>query len=383
VQRFNRRVDPRAVKIRGDRSASVPAGRLRAARLMRPALLLLLLLGLPTFVAARTPRTRGQLASGSQDRAERTFELMGATCTAFAQAADSGRAGVALDEAVTEMTRLDTVLATQGAEGELVRLNATAATDRVSCSRDLYAAIEAALLAAGDTDGAYDPTIEPLNRVWQVRGNGLQPGSSELADARRLVSWRLVVPAPVQRAVHFLKPGMALDLGGLGRGYALDRAAEQLRVRRVTRALLDYGEGALALSNHEPWQIPITGPTASQRPVVRIALSNAALSTSARSESRASVGGEPRSLVIDPRLGTPTSVRASVTVVTRSAARAAALSAALLVMGREQAFEFAAAHPEIGLLWLEPDGEDVRAWVGNLTAIAAQPGAHVQWMRDP
>ena len=83
--------------------------------------------------------------------------------------------------------------------------------------------------------------------------------------------------------------------------------------------------------------------------------------------------------MIDPASGAPLASEASVTVVTRLAARADALSIALLVIGREGAERFAAEHPDVGVLWLEPDGAGVKAWRWNLPAATEVPGAQVDW----
>jgi thiamine biosynthesis lipoprotein len=358
-------------------------GRGSRGLMRRAALVMLALVLAPAAMAARTPRTAGMRASAPAARAERARELMGTICTAQAEAADTVRAGVAIDEAFDVVATLDSVMSSWNEASELQRLNARAAADRVACSEDLFAAIQAGLQAAGETDGAFDPTIEPLDRVWDMRGAGREPEPGELSDARRLVGWHMVVLDPGRRTVHFLKPGMGIDLGGIGKGYALDRAVETLRARRVTRALVNFGGEIIAMTNHEPWQVLVADPADRLQPVLRLSLSNGAISTSGQSERTVIVHGEPRGHIFDPHLGEPVASRASVSVVARSAMRADALSTALFVMGRARAFDFAREHPDIGVLWLEPDGDGVKAWVMNLTALAAEPGARIQWMRDP
>jgi thiamine biosynthesis lipoprotein ApbE len=91
------------------------------------------------------------------------------------------------------------------------------------------------------------------------------------------------------------------------------------------------------------------------------------------------VNGVRYSRWLDPGTGAPVPVEASVTVVTRSAARARGVAAALLVLGRERAMRFVESRPELGVLWLEPDGSTVRAWRWNLPMAKADPRAVVRW----
>lgn len=350
---------------------------------MRRSLLLLLAILLPLVALAAPKIPAGRRASAPGPRAERVRFLMGTPCAIQAEALDTTRAGAAIQEAFEGIDRLEHVLSSWDPESELHGLNARASSDRIPCSADLYAVLEEALRVAGETEGAFDPTIEPLNVAWDVRGKGRKPERTEIADARLNVGWRMVVLDPGRHTARFLKPGMGVVLDGVGRGYALDRAADQLRERRVTRALLNFGGDVLALTSHQPWQVAVADPADPARPVIRIALSNGAVSTSGQLERGAEMEGAHRALIIDPRIGAPLVSRATVSVVTRSAARASALSTALLVMGRERAFEFAGRHPEIGVLWLEPDGDQVRAWVSNLPAVTDEPNVRIHWVREP
>src|SRR5262249_13854244 len=142
-------------------------------------------------------------------------------------------------------------------ESELSRLNASAFERRVPCSADLYPVLEASLAFARETEGAFDPTVEPLTRVWDMRGEGRVPAPEERAEARAKVGWRRVQLEPGTHTARFSAPGVGLDLGGIAKGYALDRAAAVLRERGVRRALLNFGGEVLALTTHEPWRAEV------------------------------------------------------------------------------------------------------------------------------
>ncbi|MBI5709076.1 MAG: FAD:protein FMN transferase [Candidatus Eisenbacteria bacterium] len=339
-----------------------------------------LLLAVAPAPAARKPH-RNPAAVARQPAVERARYLMGTICTVRAEALDTVRAGLAVEEAFGEIARLEQVMSSWRDDSELARLNAEAGEDRVPCSPDLYAVLDSALALAGETDGAFDPTIEPLARLWDLRGQGRVPDMAQIAAAKSRVGWRMVLLDPGRRTARFTRPGVGVDLGGIGKGYALDRAADALRGRGVKRALLNLGGEVLAMTRGAPWAVSVAHPGDRLVPVVRLALSNGAVSTSSQGERFVTVKGARFGHILDPRSGSPARTEASVTVVAGSGTRADALSTALLVLGLEDARAFARAHPDIGVLWIEPDGPAVRAWAWNLPALAEEPGARVDWMQ--
>ncbi|HKQ57895.1 MAG TPA: FAD:protein FMN transferase, partial [Candidatus Eisenbacteria bacterium] len=183
------------------------------------------------------------------------------------------------------------------------------------------------------------------------------------------------------RTVRFTRPGMALDLGGIGKGYALDRAAATLGALGVRHATLDLGGQLLVMGVGAATRVAVAHPGSRLEPAVELEVGDASVSTSGQSERGFDAGGVRYGHILDPRTGRPVPGAATVTVVCRSATRADALSTALLVMGRVRAEAFARAHA-IGALWLEPAGRTVRAWSWNLPGARTAPGAHVQWMDD-
>ena len=300
---------------------------------------------------------------------QRARWLMGTlwTAAAPAAAADSARTGGALDAALDEVATLEALLSNWSATSALCRLNAAGRGEGLP--EPLVAVIDSAVALAAFTGGAFEPTVEPLTRAWDLRGAGRVPDARELASARAAVGWRrLSLDA---RAARVALGGAQLDLGGIAKGFALDRAAAALLAAGVREASLDAGGQRLAIGRAE--RVWIAGPSGRDEPAVSVALEGGSLSTSAQSERFVRAGGERRGHVLDPRTGQPLATRASVSVHAASATRADALSTALLVMGRERAEAFAAAHPELGVVWLEPARNGVRAWAWNiaLTGMAA------------
>jgi FAD:protein FMN transferase len=348
----------------------------RAARF---ALLLLALLPLPSraLAAGRPGGNRAAVATGPQ--LERSAPLLGERLRIVAASrggvTDTVRVAAALDLAFAEARRLEAVFAPDGA-GELAGLNGTAAGRRVACSAELFAALDAAVALADETDGAYDATDGPLLRVWDRRGGGRAPEAGDLAAARLLVGRRMLLLDPLARTARFIRPGMELALGAVARGALLERVADALRERGIVRARLELGGDVLAFTNYDAWSAAIPGPADPGQAAVTLMISNAAVAT-ARS------GREGSGRVLDPRTGQLPLGTASVTVVERSALRARALAEALLVQGRDDAAGFAQAHPGTGVLWLEPGEGSVRAWAWNLGRVLPAPDAQVDWMTGP
>ncbi|TMQ67458.1 MAG: FAD:protein FMN transferase [Candidatus Eisenbacteria bacterium] len=310
---------------------------------------------------------------------ERARYLMGTILTATAEAPDSTQAARVLAHSLDEIARLENVMSSWRKDSELSRLN-RAAGSAFRCSQDLYAVLDSALAIARATSGAFDPTVEPLDRIWDLRGKGRVPSPREIAVARSRVAWSRLTLDPTRHMARLATPGMGVDLGGIGKGFALDRAARLLAAEGIERALLNLGGEVLALSpKGRPWPIAVAHPNDRLRPAVRIAIAQGAVSTSGQGVRGVTVRGKHLGHILDPSSGRPLDTQATVTVVAPSATRADGLSTALLVMGRERALALARRHQEIGVLWIEPDHGLLRAWKWNLSAIA-EPGVAIRWM---
>ncbi|HXS82277.1 MAG TPA: FAD:protein FMN transferase [Methylomirabilota bacterium] len=296
------------------------------------------------------------------ESATRARWLMGTLWTFTAESHD---AAPAIDAALDTVASLERRLSNWSDASELSRLNAAGEGE---VSDPLFAVLDSARALAETTDGAFDPTVEALTLAWDLRGEGRVPSASELSAARAGVGWRrLSLAGP-----HVTLGGTRLDLGGIAKGFALDRALSTLRARGVLSASLDAG-GQRLLLGAEPCSVWVAHPVERDRASVLLVLGPGSLSTSAQSEHSLRRGGNRIGHVVDPQTGQPVATRASVSVFACSGTRADALSTALLVMGRERARRFATAHPELGVLWLEPEGTRIVAEAWNLAVVATAP----------
>ena len=328
--------------------------------------------------APAAPKSKGK--HDARLTIERARALMGTPCVITAEGLDSTWVSHAVDDAFGEIDRLDGVLSSWRTDSELSRVNAAGSEQRIPCSPDLFAVLDSALAIARATDGAFDPTVEPLMRAWDMRGAGHVPEPGELGEALQRVGWKMVDLVPSTHTVRFSRDGMGLDFGGIGKGYALDRALDLLRGRRVVRVLLNFGGELLGITDGEAWVLAVADPTDRLRPVLRLVLKRGAVSTSGQGERFVTADHQQYGHIVDPHLGKPLDTHATVTVVASSAARADGLSTALLVMGRDRARAFVEAHPDIGAVWLEREDQKILAWRWNLPTVSVEPGVDVEWM---
>jgi len=272
----------------------------------------------------------------------------------------------AFDDAFDEVARLEGILSNWKATSELARLNARAARADVVCSPDLYRAIRVSLEWAEKTGGAFDPTVEPL-----VRALGLRPGdeigrtgqplaAGPVPSAPLPVGWRHVRLGRSDRLVRFDADGVGIDLGGIGKGIALDAAARVLARDGVRDALLDFGGQVLALGRprgSRGWAVGIADPGDREEPVTVVPVADLSLATSGNGERSVPGPGGPVGHILDPATGRPAPFDGSLTVAAAEGTSADALSTALFVMGPARGVAWAERRGIPALyLWRDRDG---------------------------
>jgi thiamine biosynthesis lipoprotein len=188
-----------------------------------------------------------------------------------------------------------------------------------------------------ETNGAFDITIAPLVRCWGfMGGTGSMPEPAAVAQARASVGMPQVELDAEKLTVRFARPGVMLDFGAIGKGYAIDRAVALLREAGVTSALIHGGTSTAFALGTQPggarWKIAITAPTdePSAKPLAVAELENESLSVSAVWGRSFRVGEKTYGHIIDPRTGVPAENALLSAVVLPSATETDALSTALL-----------------------------------------------------
>jgi len=262
------------------------------------------------------------------------------------------------EEALDEIGRLEAQLSVFRPSSEIAHLNARASREPVRVTPRLFGLLEWARRLHEESGGAFDITIGPLVRCWGfMGGKGRMPTKEEVAEARQCVGMQLVELDAEDLTVRFSREGVMLDLGAIGKGYAIEQAAESLRDAGVTSGLVHGGTSTVYALGHPPgldaWKIAITHPetgathlantweqendpqTGTATAAAVVSLKDEAMSVSAVWGKFFESAGETYGHIIDPRNGRPASRAVLAAVILASATETDALSTALLTVGPE------------------------------------------------
>jgi thiamine biosynthesis lipoprotein len=249
------------------------------------------------------------------------------------------------EEALDEIERLEGQLSLYRNSSEIAHLNARAAGECVRVSPPVFRLLEHAERLSAQTGGAFDITIGPLVRCWGFMGGtgaGQLPTPDAIAEARAKVGMHLLRLNPTDFTVRFARQGVMLDLGAIGKGYAIDRAVEILRDAGVASAILHGGTSTVYAIGRPPgadaWKVALEKPAEvvgddSARLLAVVALENEALSVSAVWGRSFQTDDKTYGHVIDPRSGEPVNRALMAALVLPSATETDALSTALLTLG--------------------------------------------------
>ena len=248
------------------------------------------------------------------------------------------------EEAISEIERLEEQLSLYLPSSEISALNSRAARTPVRVTPPVFALLQHAQQLTHETGGAFDITIGPLVRCWGfMGGTGRLPSAEELAEARAIIGMDLVHLDAKNFTVQFAREGVTLDLGAIGKGYAIDRAIEVLRDAGITSALLHGGTSTVYALGHPPdaeyWKVAVENPpasvTATAIPLPPLLLKDQAMSVSAIWGRSFEKEGQIFGHVLDPRTGNPAARAVLAGVILPAATETDALSTALLTLGAE------------------------------------------------
>ena len=266
--------------------------------------------------------------------------VMGTVAEIRIHDAPGGMAGAraALDAAFAEIRAIDRLMAVQRPDSEVSRLNHEAATHEVRVDQRVIEVLEASLVASRLTEGAFDVTVLPVVRAWGFTDG--RPARPPDGTRSVIAGWRSLALDAAHGTVAYRSRDTAVDVGGIGKGYALDRARDRLRGLGVESAWLDLG-GQIATLGRPPdaarWRIGIRDPRRAGAMLGVVEIGEASVSTSGDEMQFALADGRRWSHVIDPRTGVPVTDMASATVVGASATMVDALSTAAVVLGPTRA----------------------------------------------
>jgi thiamine biosynthesis lipoprotein len=271
----------------------------------------------------------------------------------------------AVDLALQEVVRLDDVMSDYKTDSALSRLNHSPHSEPERVPPDLYRVIGEALQYSRLSGGKFDVTVGPLVNLWKaaIRG-GQPPSSAEEEKVRACVGYQKVELIPPDR-IRFHSPCTQIELGAIGKGYALDRAADVLRAHGLSRALLDAGGSTLVALGTPPgqagWLVHLRDPSNRVGPAVM--LSDSSVSTSEQTPPSL-LSPEQAGHIIDPDSGAPERTPFAVSVVAKTGTASDALSTTLLLAGPEKGKELVKTVAGVAAVWISPDGKSELASSG-------------------
>ena len=274
-------------------------------------------------------------------RLERTTDAMGATFTVVLYGSDQASMNEAIDAAFEEAHRLDALLSNYKAESEWSRVNREAAQGAVVVSPELFQLLSDCIEYSRASEGSFDLTVGPLMRAWGFfTGTRHVPSPEQIREAMKLVGYRHVQLNAKERTVRFDRPGVEIDPGGVGKGYAVDRIVESLRARGIRNALVAAsGSSIFGLGNppDEPrgWSVSVADPWDHQKNAAQVFLKDESLSTSGSYEKSFRVGRRRYSHIMDPRSGVPAENSVQVSVIAPRATDSEVWAKPYFIQGRE------------------------------------------------
>ncbi|MCS6976953.1 MAG: FAD:protein FMN transferase [Gemmatales bacterium] len=264
------------------------------------------------------------------------------------------RASEAACAALDLIDHLESLLTVYRDHSELSRVNREAFDHEVAVSAELFEILALSSRLTHETGGAFDVASGAIIKAWGfLRGPRRVPAPEEQAEAIQRSGMRFVVLHPERRTVRFLRDGVEINLGSIGKGYALDQAAALLRERfGIQSALLHGGHSSVyaigSLPGHERgWPVGVTHPEDPSVRLLSLWLRDSALGVSAKTFRHLEWQGRKLGHILDPRTGWPAEGLAHVSVLAPTAAEADALATALFVLGEAEARRYLASRPDL------------------------------------
>jgi FAD:protein FMN transferase len=288
----------------------------------------------------------------------RDAAIMGTSISVELWTDDIAHGEALVEQVLAEMRRIDTLMSTWKPDSELSRVNRLAAREPVPVSDELFRLIGKALDYSVITHGAFDITYASAGYLYDFR-KGRHPTPAQLAAAVPEINWHFVQLDPAHTSVRFLHKGVRIDLGGIAKGYAVDRCIELLQHAGIQDALVSAGGDSRVIGNHRdhPWNVGIRDPRRHDGLVSIIPLENAAISTSGDYERFFEENGVRYHHIIDPVTGDSARRLRSASIIASLATDTDALSTSVFVLGVEKGLQLINTLPDTEAILVDNDGK--------------------------
>jgi thiamine biosynthesis lipoprotein len=283
--------------------------------------------------------------------------IMGTRIVVELWSEDRAKGNDAVQAVLAEMRRVDESMSTYKPTSALSLVNVQAATRPVQISQELFDLLATSIEYSKITQGAFDITYASVGYMYDYRER-VRPDDKQIESALPGINYRHLILDREARTVKFARPGVRIDLGGIGKGHAVDRAIAVLQSRGVQHALVTAGGDSRLIGDRfgNPWVIGIRHPDRKDEVIARIPLEDAAISTSGDYERYFDENGVRYHHIINPKTGHSASKVRSATIIGSTATRTDGLSKTAFVLGPEKALEIYNKLEDIDAILVTPDG---------------------------
>lgn len=270
---------------------------------------------------------------------------------------DAALAERAMDAVMVEMRRTDELMSTYKPESELSQVNAHAFERPVAVDPEIILVVERGLEMSRLSGGAFDITYASVGYLYDYRTHQ-HPSEQQIAAALPGVDYRQVEVDRERHTIRFLRKGVRIDLGGIAKGYAVDRSIERLQALGIRNAMVNAGGDTRLLGDRrgKPWIVGIRDPRNDGRMVTRLPLADEAISTSGDYERYFEEGGVRYHHILVPGTGHSATAVRSATVLGADATLTDALSTTVFVLGVERGMQLVARLPGVEAVIVDAEG---------------------------
>jgi thiamine biosynthesis lipoprotein len=289
---------------------------------------------------------------------KRTDAIMGTRIYVELWDTDAAHGEASIDAVMAEMRRIDDLMSHYKPESQLSKINQHAAEAPVVVDKELFDLIKLSTHYSEITEGAFDITYASVGYLYNYP-NHVHPTEEQIKAVLPAVNWRNMKFDDAHHSVSFEHKGMRIDLGGIGKGYAVDRGIDILQKRGIQHAVVTAGGDSRIIGDHmgRAWLVAIRHPDDPNKVVTRIPLSDAAMSTSGDYERYFDENGVRYHHIIDPHTGHSASKVRSATIIGPTATQTDGMSKTAFVLGAEKALEIINRMPEYDAVFVKPDGK--------------------------
>jgi len=282
------------------------------------------------------PKGRIEIDSGNR-------VVMGTFAKVLVVAKNRQTALKSIDDAFSQLAHVEKLMSVHLEDSEIARINNLAAQQPVEVSNSTFTVLKKSVELSRLTNGAFDITVGPLIDLWKSAADANQlPTDNQLAEIKSLTGYEKLILNPDDNTVQFAKEGMKIDLGGIAKGYAIDKAVEAIKTAGATGALVDVGGDIRCFGQptgtKKHWLIGLQNPDLknSDVPLMKLKLTDSAVATSGNYQRFYNVQGQTQSHIINTATGKGSDTLASVTIIAAGAIGADALATAVSVLGAEK-----------------------------------------------